>query len=128
MMCPRCSSNKYKKNGKKNDFQRYKCNKCSREWIDGHNCEPLTNVNSSSISEELNYKHITDNVVDGKAPTLKTLLNKFKVSEDDWKVTNFKINQWDVSAKEEIDGKIYWNTHTNYQAIFQQFKEQKYLH
>ena len=115
-MCPRCSSNKYKKNGKKNDFQRYKCNKCSREWIDGHNCEPLANVNSSSISEELNYKHITDNVVDGKAPTLETLLNKFKVSEDDWKVTNFKINQWDVSAKEEIDGKIYWNTHTNYQA------------
>ena len=40
------------------------------------------------------------------------LSKKIKVSEDDWKVTNFKINQWDVSAKEEIDGKIYWNTHT----------------
>ena len=31
-------------------------------------------------------------------------------------VTNFKVNQWDVSAKQEIDGKIVWNTHTNYQA------------
>ena len=38
------------------------------------------------------------------------------MSEDEWKVTNFKVNQWDVSAKEEIDGKIHWNTHTNYQA------------
>tara|TARA_R100001530_G_scaffold1889_2_gene3289 strand:- start:618 stop:1742 length:1125 start_codon:yes stop_codon:yes gene_type:complete len=66
--------------------------------------------------EELNYVYITDNVATGKAPTLQHLLEKFNISEDDWKVTNFKVNQWDVSAKEEVDGKIVWNTHTNYQA------------
>tara|TARA_R110002020_G_scaffold132694_1_gene296255 strand:+ start:519 stop:1643 length:1125 start_codon:yes stop_codon:yes gene_type:complete len=66
--------------------------------------------------EELNYVYLTDNVATGKAPTLQRLLEKFNISEDDWKVTNFKVNQWDVSAKEEVDGKIVWNTHTNYQA------------
>jgi len=66
--------------------------------------------------EELNYVYITDNVATGKVPTLQHLLEKFNISEDDWKVTNFKVNQWDVSAKEEVDGKIVWNTHTNYQA------------
>ena len=50
--------------------------------------------------------------------SLKNLisLNKFNIDEEIWKVTNFKVNQWDVSAKEEVDGKIFWNTHTNYQA------------
>jgi hypothetical protein len=66
--------------------------------------------------EELNYVYITDNVATGKVPTLQHLLEKFNISEDEWKVTNFKVNQWDVSAKEEVDGKIVWNTHTNYQA------------
>ena len=116
MMCPKCGSNKYKKNGKRNDLQRYKCNECYREWSDTRGDEPLSNVNTSSFTEELNYTYITDNVVSGKAPTLDSLLKKFEISQDEWKVTNFKVNQWDVSAKEEIDGKIVWNTHTNYQA------------
>ena len=116
MMCPNCSSNKYKKNGHRRGLQRYKCNECKKEWSDSRSEEPLSNINSSTATEELNYKYITDNVVAKKPPTLKSLLEKFDVSEDEWKVTNFKVNQWDVSAKEEIDGKIVWNTHTNYQA------------
>jgi hypothetical protein len=116
MKCPRCGSEKYKKNGKRNDVQRYKCNDCNREWSDARGEEPLSNVNTSSFTQELNYTYITDNVVSGKAPTLESLLKKFKISQDEWKVTNFKVNQWDVSAKEEVDGKIVWNTHTNYQA------------
>jgi hypothetical protein len=115
-MCPNCSSNKYKKNGHRRGLQRYKCNECKKEWSDSRSEEPLSNINSSTATEELNYKYITDNVVAKKPPTLKSLLEKFDVSEDEWKVTNFKVNQWDVSAKEEIDGRIVWNTHTNYQA------------
>ena len=116
MTCPNCGSNKYKKNGHRNGLQRYKCNECLREWSDSRRQEPLSNMNTSSSTEELNYKYITDNVVSKKAPTLKSLLKKFDISQEEWKVTNFKVNQWDVSAKEEIDGKIVWNTHTNYQA------------
>lgn len=44
------------------------------------------------------------------------MLAKFDINKSDWKVESFKVNQWDVSAKEEIDGRIVWNTHTNYQA------------
>lgn len=116
MMCPKCGSIKYKKNGHRRGLQRYKCNKCKREWSEARGQEPLSDINSSTATEELNYKYITDNVVAKKPPTLKSLLKKFDVSEEEWKVTNFKVNQWDVSAKEEIDGKIVWNTHTNYQA------------
>ena len=103
MTCPKCGSSKCKKNGKRNDLQRYKCNSCYKEWSDSRGDEPLSNVNTSSFTEELNYTYITDNVVSGKAPTLESLLEKFDISEEEWKVTNFKVNQWDVSAKEEID-------------------------
>ena len=114
--CPRCGSNKTKKNGKRKDVQRYKCNECNREYSDSESSFGDSNMSTSSMVEELNYVYITDNVATGKAPTLQHLLEKFNISEDDWKVTNFKVNQWDVSAKEEVDGKIVWNTHTNYQA------------
>ena len=114
--CPRCGSNKTKKNGKRKDVQRYKCNECNREYSDSESSFGDSNMSTSSMVEELNYVYITDNVATGKAPTLQRLLEKFNISEDDWKVTNFKVNQWDVSAKEEVDGKIVWNTHTNYQA------------
>ncbi len=77
MMCPKCSSNKYKKNGHRNGLQRYKCNECYKEWSDSRGQEPLSNVNTSSSTEELNYKYITDNVVCKKAPTLESLLKKF---------------------------------------------------
>ena len=114
--CPRCGSNKTKKNGKRKDIQRHKCNECNREYSDSESSFGDSNISTSSMVEELNYVYITDNVATGKAPTLQRLLEKFNISEDDWKVTNFKVNQWDVSAKEEVDGKILWNTHTNYQA------------
>ena len=115
MTCPNCGSNKNKKNGKREDVQRYKCHDCNREFLEDYD-SPMFNINTSSIVEELNYTYVTDNVTTGKAPTLQSLLDKFEISEDVWKVTNFKVNQWDVSAKEEVDGKIIWNTHTNYQA------------
>ena len=115
MTCPNCGSNKNKKNGKRNDIQRYKCHDCTREFLEEYDV-PISNVNTSSVVEELNYTYVTDNITTGKAPTLDSLLDKFEISEDIWKVTNFKVNQWDVSAKEEINGKIIWNTHTNYQA------------
>ena len=119
MTCPKCGSGKNKKNGKAGSdkqIQRYKCKDCGREYLDEYDDIPTSNVNTSSVVEELNYTYVTDNVATGKAPTLESLLSKFDISEDVWKVTNFKINQWDVSAKEEVDGKIVWNTHTNYQA------------
>ena len=116
MRCPKCGSEKFKKNGKRGGYQRYKCNSCNREWSDSNGNEPLKNFDTSSYVEELNYSYVTDNVVTGEAPTLEDLLNKFNIDEEIWKVTNFKVNQWDVSAKEEVDGKIFWNTHTNYQA------------
>ena len=116
MTCPRCGSSKTKKNVKRKDIQRHKCNECKREFSDSESSFGDRNVSTSSMVEELNYVYINDNVSTGKAPTLQHLLEKFNVSEDDWKVTNFKVNQWDVSAKEEVDGKIVWNTHTNYQA------------
>ena len=115
MTCPNCGSNKNKKNGKREDVQRYKCHDCNREFLEDYD-SPMYNVNTSSVVEELNYTYVTDNVTTGKAPTLQNLLDKFEISEDIWKGTNFKVNQWDVSAKEEVDGKIVWNTHTNYQA------------
>ena len=114
--CPRCGSNKTKKNGKRKDVQRYKGNECNREYSDSESSFGDSNMSTSSMVEELNYVYITDNVATGKVPTLQHLLEKFNISEDEWKVTNFKVNQWDVSAKEEVDGKIVWNTHTNYQA------------
>ena len=116
MTCPKCGSDYVKKNGKRGEIQRYKCNECGRESSDSEGAFTDSNISTSSMVEELNYVYITDNVSDGKAPTLQTLLEKFNVSEEEWKVTNFKVNQWDVSAKEEVDGKIVWNTHTNYQA------------
>jgi hypothetical protein len=116
MTCPKCGSMKNKKNGKKKDTQRYKCKDCNREYLEGYDNIPTSNTNTSSAVEELNYTYLTDNIATGETPTLESLLSKFKVSEEIWKVTNFKINQWDVSAKEEVDGKIVWNTHTNYQA------------
>ena len=116
MTCHKCGSNRTKKNGKRKDVQRYKCNECGKEFSDSSSSFGDANISTSSMVEELNYVYINDNVATGKAPTLEELLKKFDISEDDWKVTNFKVNQWDVSAKEEIDGKISWNTHTNYQA------------
>jgi len=116
MTCPKCGSTRTKKNGKRGEIQRYKCNECKRESSDSEGAFTDANISTSSMVEELNYIYITDNVSDNKIPTLKTLLEKFNVSEEEWKVTNFKVNQWDVSAKEEVDGKIVWNTHTNYQA------------
>ena len=116
MTCPRCGSRKTKKNGKRKEVQLHKCNECGRRFSDSPSGLGDSKVSTSSMVEELNYVYITDNVATGKAPTLQQLLEKFNVSEDDWKVTNFKVNQWDVSAKEEVDGKIVWNTHTNYQA------------
>ena len=116
MTCPKCGSDYVKKNGKRGEVQRYKCNNCKKQFSNTDDFFNDSNVSTSSMVEELNYVYITDNVSDGKAPTLQTLLEKFNVSEEEWKVTNFKVNQWDVSAKEEVDGKIVWNTHTNYQA------------
>ena len=116
MTCRKCGSSRTKKNGKRKDVQRYKCNECGKEFSDNLSSFGDSNISTSSMVEELNYVYLTDNVATGKAPTLQDLLDKFNVSEEDWKVTNFKVNQWDVSAKEEIDGKIAWNTHTNYQA------------
>ena len=116
MTCPNCGSIKNKKNGKVKEVQRYKCHDCKREFLEEYADIPMSNVNTSSMVEELNYTYLTDNVATGEAPSLETLLKKFSISEDIWKVTNFKVNQWDVSAKEEVDGKIVWNTHTNYQA------------
>ena len=104
MRCPKCGSTKFKKNGKRNGNQRYKCNVCNKEWSDSNGNEPLKNFDTSSYVEELNYSYVTDNVVTGEAPTLEDLLNKFNIDEEIWKVTNFKVNQWDVSAKEEVDG------------------------
>ena len=116
MTCPKCGSDYVKKNGKRGEVQRYKCNNCKKQFSNTDDFFSDSNISTSSMVEELNYVYITDNVSDGKAPTLQTLLEKFNVSEEEWKVTNFKVNQWDVSAKEEVDGKIVWNTHTNYQA------------
>ena len=116
MTCPKCGSDYVKKNGKRGEVQRYKCNNCKKGFSNTDDFFSDSNISTSSMVEELNYVYITDNVSDGKAPTLQTLLEKFNVSEEEWKVTNFKVNQWDVSAKEEVDGKIVWNTHTNYQA------------
>ena len=116
MTCPNCGSIKNKKNGKVKEVQTYKCHDCKREFLEEYADIPMSNVNTSSMVEELNYTYLTDNVATGEAPSLETLLKKFSISEDIWKVTNFKVNQWDVSAKEEVDGKRWWNTHTNYQA------------
>ena len=115
MNCRWCGSSNYKKNGKRGNVQRYKCNECNREYSDTYENNNNANVNTSSYVEDMNYIYI-DDVENKKAPTLKSVLKKFKIKEDVWKVTNFKVNQWDVSAKQEIDGKIVWNTHTNYQA------------
>jgi metallophosphoesterase superfamily enzyme len=71
---------------------------------------------SSSFTEENNYATIEGRFKEKKPPTLQDLLAKFDIDESDWKVSSFKVNQWDVSAKEEVDGKVVWNTHTNYQA------------
>ena len=76
---------------------------------------PLRN-NSITFTEDDNYATLEGNFEENKAPTLEKLLDKFDIDTEVWEVTNFKVNQWDVSAKEEIDGKIVWNTHTNYQA------------
>ena len=76
MMCPKCGSIKYKKNGHRRGLQRYKCNKCKREWSEARGQEPLSDINSSTATEELNYKYITDNVVAKKPPTLKSLLKR----------------------------------------------------
>ena len=73
-------------------------------------------INSATFSEEDNYATIEGKFDEDKAPTLQSLLEKFNIDTDIWEATNFKVNQWDVSAKEEIDGKVYWNTHKNYQA------------
>lgn len=115
MNCRHCGSDSYKKNGRRGTVQRYKCNTCKREYSDSYDNNNNSNTNTSSYVEEMNYIYI-DDVENKKAPTLKSILKKFKISEDVWKVTNFKVNQWDVSAKQEVDGKIVWNTHTNYQA------------
>lgn len=72
--------------------------------------------NNSTYTEKDNYATLEGTFVDGKAPTLGDLLAKFSIDAKIWEVTNFRVNQWDVSAKEEIDGKIHWNVHTNYQA------------
>ena len=69
-----------------------------------------------SFDLQQNYGVIDTTFSDKKAPTLEDLFKKFNINKDDWNVLTFKVNQWDVSAKEEIDGKIVWNTHTNYQA------------
>ena len=73
-------------------------------------------TDSATFTEDDNYAIVEGNFTDKKTPTLERLLNKFEIDTDVWEVTNFKVNQWDVSAKEEIDGKVVWNTHTNYQA------------
>ena len=72
-------------------------------------------MNTATFSEEDNYATIEGKFDESKPPTLATLLEKFNIDTDIWECTNFKVNQWDVSAKEEIDGRIVWNTHKNYQ-------------
>ena len=73
-------------------------------------------INTATFSEEDNYATIEGKFDESKPPTLATLLDKFNIDTDIWECTNFKVNQWDVSAKEEVDGRIVWNTHKNYQA------------
>ena len=48
MSCKYCGSNKYKKNGKRGHVQRYKCNKCNREYSDSYENNNNSNVNTSS--------------------------------------------------------------------------------
>tara|TARA_R110000744_G_scaffold339876_1_gene444984 strand:+ start:1326 stop:2687 length:1362 start_codon:yes stop_codon:yes gene_type:complete len=72
--------------------------------------------NTATFLEEDNYATIEGKFDEQKAPTLKTLLEKFNIDTDIWECSHFKVNQWDVSAKEEVDGKVVWNTHKNYQA------------
>lgn len=124
MKCPKCGTTKTKRNGTTKDkIQRFMCQSpgCDKKGFQGDYVEKdvaakTTNTNSSSMREDLNYRYLDDTTVMGKVPTLESLLAKFSVSLEIWSVTNFKVNQWDVSAVEENDGKITWNTHTNYQA------------
>ena len=119
MNCPDCNSLNTKKNGVRRGLQRYNCNSCKRHWTEGTATPQLVSgvTSISSSWDELNYKFIDAEFSGGEGPpTLDELLDKFSVKKDDWEVTNFKINQWDVAAKSEVDGKIVWNVHTNYQA------------
>ena len=63
-------------------------------------------TDSATFTEDDNYAIVEGNFTDKKTPTLERLLNKFEIDTDVWEVTNFKVNQWDVSAKEEVDGKV----------------------
>lgn len=115
MHCPKCGSSKNKKNGKRKDgTQRYKCLDCESE-INSSSISQDVNAATSSMVEELNYIYVTDTQED-KVPTVEDIMKKFSISDEIWKVTHFKVNQWDVSAKQEIDNEIVWNTHTNYQV------------
>lgn len=122
MNCPKCGTDNSKKNGlSSSGYQRHKCKDCDREFTENNSSSTsypeYENADSTStMSEDMNYLYVDTNTTDGSIPTIKSLLDKFDVDQDIWKVTNFKVNQWDVSAKEEVDGKIFWNTHTNYQA------------
>ena len=119
MICPHCDSTNTKKNGtRESGSQRYKCNDCERHWSDSSDVIPANISGSTSSSwEEGNYKYIDSNFVHrDKPPSLDELLDNFSIDRSEWEITNFKVNQWDVSAKEEVDGKVVWNTHTNYQA------------
>jgi len=119
MYCPDCNSENIRKNGVRRGLQRYACNKCKRNWTEGSSTPQLSGrvTSTSSSWDDLNYKFIDAEFLSEKGPpTLDELLDKFSIKKDDWEVTNFKINQWDVAAKYEVDGKIHWNVHTNYQA------------
>jgi|TARA_R100001530_G_scaffold94990_1_gene65996 metallophosphoesterase superfamily enzyme len=119
-ICPKCGSSRTKKNGTSRGYQRYKCNGCGKEW--GSQSTSVTvgvdGVTSSSQEfEELNYKYIDSKFTDtDKPPTLDELLDSFEIDRGEWEVTHFKVNKWDVAAKYEVDGKIHWSVHTNYQA------------
>ena len=119
MNCKKCGSHRYKKNGlRKSGKQRYKCLDCKSGSF-GAKGDNLFDKNvedfSSSMTEELNYVYIEDKSGD-KAPTVESLMKKFNIDGEIWKVTHFKVNQWDVSAKQEVGDEIVWNTHTNYQV------------
>ena len=74
------------------------------------------NDSSSAFQEDKNYAVLDGIFSENKAPTLEQLLDKFNVSTKEWEVLSFRVNQWDVAAKENIDGKVVWVPHTNYQA------------
>jgi predicted phosphodiesterase len=118
MICPRCDSDKVKKNGLTDGgFQRYQCKECKKGWSDSPELYKDLKSSRSTSWEEGNYKYIDANFTKrDKPPTLDELLDNFSIERSEWEITNFKVNQWDVSAKEIVDEKIVWNTHINYQA------------